>query len=172
MQSQLFNQLPSQPERNPKENASAVTLRSGKHYDPPIILKPKPVPSKPQDDSREGENEAPKPKNPTPSKPTIAIPPPFPSKLKNTKKEEVDKEILETFRKVEVNIPLLDAIKRVPRYAKFLKELCTNKHKLRGNEKVSEGENVLAVLQKKLPPKCKDPGTFTIPCTIGNTRIE
>ncbi|KAF4350630.1 hypothetical protein G4B88_010148 [Cannabis sativa] len=43
MQSQLFNQLPSQPEKNPKENASAVTLRSGKHYDPPIIPKPKPA---------------------------------------------------------------------------------------------------------------------------------
>ena len=28
------------------------------------------------------------------------------------------------------------------------------------------------VLQRKLPPKCKDPGTFTIPCTIDNTRFE
>ena len=33
------------------------------------------------------------------------------------------------------------------------------------------GENVSAILQKKLPPKCKDPGTFTIPCTIGNVGI-
>ncbi|XP_062113634.1 uncharacterized protein LOC133824687 [Humulus lupulus] len=54
----------------------------------------------------------------------------------------------------------------------FLKELCTNKHKLRGNEKVSVGDNVSVVLQKMLPPKCKDPDTFTIPCTIGNKRIE
>ena len=37
---------------------------------------------------------------------------------------------------------------------------------------VSLGENILAVLQRKLPPKCKDPGTFTIPCTIGNTKFE
>ncbi|CAN6718906.1 unnamed protein product [Malus baccata var. baccata] len=28
------------------------------------------------------------------------------------------------------------------------------------------------VLQRKLPPKCKDPGSFTIPCVIGNTRFE
>ncbi|KAL0312960.1 UNVERIFIED_CONTAM: hypothetical protein Sradi_5695300 [Sesamum radiatum] len=48
-----------------------------------------------------------------------------------SKKEEDDKEILETLSKVEVNIPLLDAIKQVPRYAKFLKEMCTNKSKLR-----------------------------------------
>jgi len=38
--------------------------------------------------------------------------------------EEIEKEILETFRKVEVNIPLLDAIKQIPRYAKFLNALC------------------------------------------------
>ena len=60
----------------------------------------------------------------------------------------------------------------MPRYAKFLKELCTSKRKLKGNEKVSVGENVLAILQKKLPPKCKDPYMFTIPCKIGNTRFE
>ena len=42
--------------------------------------------------------------------------------------------MLETFRKVQVNVPLLNAIKQVPRYAKFLKELCTTKRKLKGNE--------------------------------------
>jgi hypothetical protein len=37
---------------------------------------------------------------------------------------------------------------------------------------VRVGENVSAVIQRKLPVKCKDPGMFTIPCTIGNTRFE
>ncbi|XP_060969695.1 uncharacterized protein LOC133036933 [Cannabis sativa] len=114
----MFNQLPSRPKKNPKENASAVTLRSGKQYDPPIILKPKIVPPEPQDDNPGDEIEAPKPNNLVPPKPTFSTPPPFPRRLKKTKKEEVDKEILETFCKVEVNIPLLDAIKKVPRYAK------------------------------------------------------
>ena len=81
------------------------------------------------------------------------------------------RSVLETFRKVQVNIPLLDAIKQVPRYAKFLNELCTNKRKLNGNEVVNVGENCSAVLQKKLPPKLKDPGSFTIPCIIGRTRF-
>jgi len=40
--------------------------------------------------------------------------------------EEAEKEILETFRRVEVKKPLLDAIKQIPRYAKSLQELCTN----------------------------------------------
>ena len=34
------------------------------------------------------------------------------------------------------------------------------------------GENVSAVIQRKLPTKCKDLGMFTIPCTIGNTQLE
>nr|KAJ0202227.1 hypothetical protein LSAT_V11C600328980 [Lactuca sativa] len=62
------------------------------------------------------------------------------------------------FRKVEVNIPLLDAIKQLPR-------------KLKGNETVKVSENVSAVLQKWLPPKCKGPGVFTVPCKLGNLSV-
>ncbi|XP_023745769.1 uncharacterized protein LOC111893924 [Lactuca sativa] len=83
-----------------------------------------------------------------------------------------EKEILDTFRKVEVNIPLLDAIKQILRYAKFLKELCTNKRKLKGNKKISMNENASAVLQRKLPPKCKDPEMFTVPCKIGDVTFS
>ncbi|XP_012477520.1 uncharacterized protein LOC105793139 [Gossypium raimondii] len=86
------------------------------------------------------------------------MPPPFPRRLAKDKKEIEEKEILETFRKVEVNIPLLDAIKQIPHYAKFLKELCTRKRRLIGNERVNVGENVSAILQKKVPPKYKDQG--------------
>jgi len=83
----------------------------------------------------------------------------------------LEKEILETFKKVEVNIPLLDAIKQIPKYAKFLKELCTNKRKLKGNERVSLSKNVSTLIQP-MPKKCKDPGTFSIPCIIGNCRFD
>ncbi|CAM8986894.1 unnamed protein product [Rhodiola kirilowii] len=34
------------------------------------------------------------------------------------------------------------------------------------------GESVSAAIQRKVPKKCKDPGTFTIPCVIGNMKIE
>ncbi|KAJ7969257.1 Retrovirus-related Pol polyprotein [Quillaja saponaria] len=71
----------------------------------------------------------------------------FLEKFAKPKKEEKDKEILEMYCKVEVNIPLLDAIKHVPRYAKILKELCTSKHKFKGDEKVSLRENVLALIR-------------------------
>ncbi|CAN6572911.1 unnamed protein product [Malus baccata var. baccata] len=97
---------------------------------------------------------------------------PFPRRFMQSKKDESDKDILDTFRKVQVNIPLLDAIKQVPKYAKFLKELCTTRKRVSNKEVVRVSENVSAVLQRKLPPKCKDPGSFTIPCVIGNTRFE
>lgn len=51
---------------------------------------------------------------------------------------------------------------------KFFKDLCTNKRKLAGHERISMGENVLAMLQRKLPPKCKDQGMFVISYKIGN----
>ncbi|KAL2252622.1 UNVERIFIED_CONTAM: hypothetical protein Sindi_0056900 [Sesamum indicum] len=46
--------------------------------------------------------------------------------------EEGEKKgTLETVSKLMVNIPLIDAIKRIPHYAKFLKEFCTSKCKLK-----------------------------------------
>ncbi len=34
------------------------------------------------------------------------------------------------------------------------------------------GENVSALIQRKLPHKCKDPGSFSIPCRIGDSKFE
>ncbi|XP_028964974.2 uncharacterized protein [Malus domestica] len=94
------------------------------------------------------------------------VPVHFPRRFMKSKKEQTDKEILDTFRKVQVNLPLLDAIKQVPKYAKFLKELCTNKRRFNDQETMALSEEVSAVLQRKLPPKLKDAGSFTIPCVI------
>jgi hypothetical protein len=71
---------------------------------------------------------------------------------------------------VELNIPLIDAIKQIPKYAELLKELCPTKraYKLKGYEMVSTGEVVSTVVQKNLPLKQKDPAAFTIPHVIGN----
>ncbi|KAM2676284.1 hypothetical protein EV1_002966 [Malus domestica] len=88
------------------------------------------------------------------------------------KNEKEEKDVLETFTKVHVNIPLLDAIKQIPKYAKFFKKLCTTKKRFQEKEVVHVSENVSAMLQRKLPPKCKEPGSFTIPCVIRNTRFD
>ncbi|CAL9024874.1 unnamed protein product, partial [Prunus brigantina] len=60
----------------------------------------------------------------------------------------------------------------MPAYGKFFKELNTYKRKYGPNEKVMVSENVSAVLQRKLPPKLKDPGSFSIDITIGGKLVE
>jgi hypothetical protein len=52
-------------------------------------------------------------------------------------------EIFETFKQLRIDIPLLDAIKQIPSYAKFLKDLCTVKRKLNVQKKAFLAEQVL-----------------------------
>ena len=58
------------------------------------------------------------------------MPPSFPQDLHGKKGIINALEILEVLRQVKVNIPLLDMIKQVPNYAKFLKDLCTIKKRV------------------------------------------
>ncbi|KAK7360732.1 hypothetical protein VNO77_02741 [Canavalia gladiata] len=187
MQSEGSGKLPAQTMVNPKnENVSAITLRSGKFVDANCRTQQtsdKEVEKEKQTKLSNSSNKNQAVDPPPHSYPLSTavkedlqpIPLPFPYReARNQRSNEIDKdkEILETFRRIEVNIPLLEAIKQIPRYAKFLKELCTHKRRLKGNEKISMGQNVSALIQQPMPQKCKDPGMFTIPCTIGNCRFE
>ncbi|KAI5317312.1 hypothetical protein L3X38_037019 [Prunus dulcis] len=58
---------------------------------------------------------------------------------------------------VQINIPLLNAIAQIPKYANFLKDLCTNKRRFKEHEQVALNEELSAVLQRKLPLELKDP---------------
>jgi hypothetical protein len=103
---------------------------------------------------------------------------PFSERLKAPshfgKQGEKIQDMMETFKQVKVNIPLLDAIKQVPAYAKFLKDLSTQKRNNQKHipKKVILIEQVSSQIQHNTPPKFKDPGTPTISCVIGNTKIE
>ena len=81
-------------------------------------------------------------------------------------------EILEVLRQVKVNIPLLDMIKQVPTYAKFLKDLCTIKIGLNVKKKAFLTEQVSAIIQCKSPMKYKDLTCPTILVSIGGTCVE
>lgn len=102
----------------------------------------------------------------------IEIPPLFPPRSSAQKKKDEALDFMNIFGKIAVNIPMLELISKVSSYAKFLKELCTNKRKIAGLEKINLSQNVSAVSQTQLPEKCKDQGTFTIPCKIGHKTIE
>ncbi|RDY00103.1 hypothetical protein CR513_16758, partial [Mucuna pruriens] len=98
----------------------------------------------------------------------------FPTRTSSARPIESDEELLKMFRKVEINIPLLDAIKQIPKYAKFLKELCVHKRK-KIKESMEVGGVVSALTRnetstagaKLLPKKCRDPRIVFVPCTIG-----
>ncbi|XP_075521383.1 uncharacterized protein LOC142554605 [Primulina tabacum] len=164
--------LASQTVVNPKENASAIVLRNVKEIENKSTPFTKDTEGRDTNDDVERESDKQTKVNSKSPSFTTSIVPPFPSRLEKSKNIDYEKEVLETFRKVEVNIPMIYAIKQIPRYAKFLKEFSTNKRKLRGDEKVSVGENMSAVIKKSLPNKCKDPGMFTMPCVIGNMKTE
>ncbi|KAK8984542.1 hypothetical protein V6N11_047763 [Hibiscus sabdariffa] len=162
--------LPSQTEPNPKENVSAITLRSGTIVEPAVQKqKEKPMNSDSQEGDATTEGGVPIVE---PEPLPYAEPPPFPSRFLKKDKQAEEKDILDVFRKVELNIPLLEVIRKIPRYARFLKDLCTNKRKLMGHEKINLGENVSAILTRRLPPKLKDQGMFTIPCKIDKVGIK
>ena len=80
--------------------------------------------------------------------------------------------MLEVLRQVKVIIPLLDMIKQVPTYAKFLKDLCTVKRGLNINKKAFLTEQVSAIIECKTPVKYKDSGCPTISVNIGGISVE
>ncbi|XP_042023035.1 uncharacterized protein LOC121770360 [Salvia splendens] len=59
----------------------------------------------------------------------------------------------------------------MPRYAKFLKEVISKKRRWVELETVNLTESCSAIIQKKLPAKMKDPGSFTISCIVGDSQV-
>ena len=80
-------------------------------------------------------------------------------------------EIYELFKQVKLNIPLLDVIKKIPSYAKFLKDLCIVKRKLGVNKEAFMTEQSTSLIRNNLPPKYKDPGSPTISIVVGNSKL-
>ena len=146
------------------EVKAVVTLRSGRELKTavPEQVKSAPVVTEPlQEESSVAKKEA-----------KTQISPPFPQTIQKKKNHVKQTEILEVLREVKVNIPLLDMIKQVPTYAKFLKDLCTVKRSLNVNKKVFLTEQSSAIIGNKTPVKYKDPGCPTISVNIGGTSVE
>jgi hypothetical protein len=184
LEAQMNGKLPCQA-LNPIENVSVIMLRSGKELEEKKL---KQIEMKEEEEietelSTKKENPPPLQIETSTNTPKVThhsmnsslkTIPPFPVSSSRSKKKDKEKEVLEVLKKVELNIPLLDAINQIPKYAKFLKELCTTKRafKLKGHEMVSMGEVVSAIVQKNMPLKQIDPGAFTIPCVIGNASFK
>ena len=188
--------FPSDTETNPKEHCKAITLRSGKT----IKVQPKKNQEKEQEthggkdeaeattlssnelvdsqgeekDSKELKRGKKKEKELEENKTSELSPHakiPYPQRLHKQKQEQQFSKFLDVFKKLQINIPFAEALEQMPLYAKFMKDLLSRKRKLQEDETVMLTEECSAIIQRKLPPKLKDPGSFHIPCTIGKLTI-
>ena len=72
------------------------------------------------------------------------------------------------FKNIKMNIYFVEALAQIPQYANFMKDIMSKKRKLNEKGVVSLSSTCNAVIQKNFPVKIQDPGSFTIPYTMGN----
>ncbi|XP_072064401.1 uncharacterized protein [Arachis hypogaea] len=187
-QASTSSAIPSQPLLNPKGGINAVTLRSGTQLKERDSKAPSPIKVAQEEDGVEieeieeeeeshviVEDEDPLPRSEVPRKEQIleevAQPIPFPTLARKAKKRvELDPTMVKMFKKVEVTIPLFDAIHQVPKYAKFLKDLCMNKDRIHELETIPLGSSISA-LMGSIPEKCIDPGPCLVSCVIDGVQF-
>ncbi|XP_047949644.1 uncharacterized protein LOC125195548 [Salvia hispanica] len=165
-------QFPGQPTINPKD-CKTIHLRSGTIYEGPSM--PETPPKFRAEPEKEAEAEV-EIEELQPGVNTLVKPAevrvPFPQVLHKKKKNDQFAKFWEIFKKVQINIPLIEALQQMPGYVKFLKEAVAKKKKWEHHETVNLTENCSAILQRKLPAKMEDLGSFTIECTIGDYFVE
>ncbi|XP_057802972.1 uncharacterized protein LOC131018267 [Salvia miltiorrhiza] len=166
-------QFPSNTTVNPKEHCKAINLRSGTTYEGPKMPEDEIVSPVDEKEAEEvtvevsGKKKNEKQKTTSPAIVTL----PFPHRHQKEKVKQQFSKFLEIFKKLHINLPLVEALQEMPQYAKFLKDIISRKKRLGEFETVNLNEECSAILQKKLPAKLKDPGSFTISCIIGGQQF-
>nr|XP_027082257.1 uncharacterized protein LOC113704565 [Coffea arabica] len=174
--------LPNKTELNPREHVKAITLRSGKEVgESPVVESERKYErrknkqlselgddNKTIDGKEKVEECEPQIEAATPIPPPV----PFPQRLKPSRNDKEFEKFVNIFKQLHINIPFVDAILQIPSYAKFLKEIMTKKRRLVDSEIIALTKECSAIIQNKLPPKLKDPWSFTVPCTIGNVEFS
>nr|XP_016491755.1 PREDICTED: uncharacterized protein LOC107811359 [Nicotiana tabacum] len=85
-------------------------------------------------------------------------PSPFAQRLQKKIDDRMFNKFLSMLSQVQLNIPLVDVLRGIQKYAKYIKDIVAHKRRLAKFE--------------TLPQKLKDPGNFTIPVRIGNIDVE
>ncbi|GKB56786.1 hypothetical protein Tco_0912972 [Tanacetum coccineum] len=152
-------------ERDPKTIKDHVLTESTTRV-PPLVVQPSLAPrsSKPPPSSSSRPSEIPPPTSSSSKLPKQNLhQPPIPYHSRLNKEKLQDKsdiqihKFLQMFKKLHFNISLAEALALIPKYAKMLKYLLSNKEKLLGLVNTSLTKNCSAVLLKKLPEKLGDP---------------
>jgi hypothetical protein len=185
--SHQHGQLSPKPDCNLNTSVKVITLRSETAYDGPEIPQDAEVhvqkkqPDFQPESHDETEQEADKGNTDAPMPNQVKgdipryMPPhkfiPYPQRLANTKLDKQYDRFVELLKKLNVNIIFTDVVTQMPIYAKFLKDILSNRRKL-DEKTVTLTEKVSAIVMNRLPPKLQDPGSFTIPCAIGSTKFN
>ncbi|XP_050918703.1 uncharacterized protein LOC127136151 [Lathyrus oleraceus] len=104
-------------------------------------------------------------------KPVIKLPFSTRNKKKGQNEKNFEK-FLEMFKKLEINILLLEALELMSTYAKFIKSIISKKQTIDTNPIILT-KTCRAILQgMKIPMKKKDRGVATIPCTLGDRSFK
>ncbi|GJZ21923.1 reverse transcriptase domain-containing protein [Tanacetum coccineum] len=93
-----------------------------------------------------------------------SVPPPTSSSCSKEVERNPKPTMDQMFKKLHINISLAEALAFMPKYAKMLKDLISNKEKLLELANTPLTENCSAVHLKQLPKKLGDPRKFLIPC--------
>ncbi|XP_057723972.1 uncharacterized protein LOC130939923 [Arachis stenosperma] len=93
---------------------------------------------------------------------------PFLQKLYQEEKDKQFAHFADYLRTLEIKIPFAEALEQIPSYAKFMKDILSHKKGWRETQTVLLTEECSAIIQNSLLEKLKDPGSFMIPCTLGD----
>jgi len=119
----------------------------------------------------ENEKEEKNNKNAKKSRSEKAVEVPYPVVYSKKEKDRHLARFLQIFRKLEITMPFRETLQQVPLYSKFLKDILTRKHKHIHQENIIVEGKCSVGIQKILPPKHKDLGSVTIPCSIGEVNV-
>ncbi|XP_074283283.1 uncharacterized protein LOC141607834 [Silene latifolia] len=97
---------------------------------------------------------------------------PYPSRLRDTKTERQFSKFADMVRNIQVTIPFAELITQIPPYAKFMKDIIMRRREFGETATVAFMEESSCLISGKSPPKLKDPGSFSIPCVIGDVMIN
>ena len=97
---------------------------------------------------------------------------PYPARLKKDQMDAQFGKFLNIFKQLKINLLFVEAMLQMPKYAKYLKDLLSNKRKLEESGQVILNAECSAILQNEMPIKKNDPGSFTVPCVMGNSRVS
>ncbi|RYR09008.1 hypothetical protein Ahy_B05g076970 [Arachis hypogaea] len=97
---------------------------------------------------------------------------PFPQLLNGGVEKRIYSRFLDIFASLHINIQFIKALQQMPSYIKYMKELLTRKSSLKGGQTIVMNKECSSLIQPELPTKRKDPGSFHIPCAIGETMFD